>query len=73
MKALLILALLLLLLAKLPEPKRDLFAEGRQLQSDITKLKQDIQASDIMQGSTADFIARVDKMAKESETRRVKR
>jgi len=70
MKPLLILALLFLLLAKLPEPKPNLFAEAKKLDADIARLKRDIQASDIMQGSTAEFIARVDKIAQESERRR---
>ena len=73
MKALLIIALLALLFSNPTKPKPNVFAEAKQLDRDIVKLKRDIQASDIMQGSTADFIARVDKMAKESETRRVKR
>jgi len=66
----LIFIILLLLLAKLPERKSNLFAEAKKLDADIVKLKRDIQASDIMQGSTAEFIARVDKLAAESEARR---
>ncbi len=72
MKALLILALFLLLLAKLPEPKPSIISQAKKLESDIVKLKRDIQASDIMQGSTAEFVARVDKIAAESERRRRK-
>jgi hypothetical protein len=50
--------------------RHDILLEAKKLESDIVKLKADIQASDIMQGSTAEFIARVDKIAKESERKR---
>jgi len=70
MKTLLIIALLLLLLAKLPEPKPSLVSQAKQLDRDIVKLKRDISKLDIMQGSTAEFIARVDKIAQESERKR---
>ena len=67
MDKLVILAIILLLLAKLPEPRRDLIAEGRRLDRDIVKLTSDIKRLDIMQGSTAEFIAAVDRLAEQSE------
>jgi len=73
MKPLLILALFALLLGiqkNVQKTRHDILREAKKLDRDIVKLKQDISKLDIMQGSTAEFIARVDKIAQESEAKR---
>jgi len=73
MKALLVITLFALLLGiqkNVQKSRHDILREAKQLRSDIVKLKQDISKLDIMQGSTAEFIARVDKIAAESERKR---
>jgi len=73
MKPLLIIILFVYLLTineNVQKSRHDILREAKKLESDIVKLKQDIQGLDIMQGSTAEFIARVDRLAEQSERRR---